>query len=50
MLRRWYSRVRRGGAWVEPWWANHSGMRLRYELERRSDHIGFRVVVVSDTN
>ncbi len=41
-----YSRVRRGGAWIEPGWACRSGMRLRYEPERRSDHIGFRVVAV----
>lgn len=41
-----YSRVRRGGAWVEPGWACRSAMRLRYEPERRSDHIGFRVVAV----
>ncbi len=39
-----YSRVRRSGAWVEPGWACRSAMRLRYEPERRSDHIGFRVV------
>lgn len=38
-----YSRVRRGGAWVEPEWASRSAMRLRYEPPRRSDHIGFRV-------
>jgi formylglycine-generating enzyme required for sulfatase activity len=41
-----YSRVRRGGAWIEYGWANRSAMRLRYEPERRSDHIGFRVAVV----
>ena len=41
-----YSRVRRGGAWVEPGWACRSACRLRYESHRRSDHIGFRVVVV----
>ena len=41
-----FSRVRRGGAWVEYGWANRSAMRLRYEPERRSDHIGFRVAVV----
>lgn len=41
-----YSRVRRGGAWVEDGWACRSAMRLRYEPERRSDHIGFRVVAV----
>jgi formylglycine-generating enzyme len=41
-----YSRIRRGGAWIEPGWACRSAMRLRYEPERRSDHIGFRVVAV----
>ena len=42
-----YSRVRRGGAWNDeaPW--HRSAMRLRYEPERRSDHIGFRVVLVA---
>ncbi len=41
-----YSRVRRGGAWTEDGWACRSAMRLRYEPERNSDHIGFRVVAV----
>jgi formylglycine-generating enzyme required for sulfatase activity len=41
-----YSRVRRGGAWIEPEWACRSACRLRYEPHRRSDHIGFRVFVV----
>jgi formylglycine-generating enzyme required for sulfatase activity len=41
-----YSRVRRGGAWIEPGWACRSACRLRYESHRRSDHIGFRVFVV----
>ena len=41
-----YSRVRRGGAWIEPAWACRSACRLRYEPPRSSDHIGFRVVVV----
>jgi formylglycine-generating enzyme len=41
-----YSRVRRGGAWIEPEWACRSACRLRYESHRRSDHIGFRVFVV----
>jgi len=39
-----YSRVRRGGAWIEAGWACRSACRLRYEPLRRSDHIGFRVV------
>jgi formylglycine-generating enzyme required for sulfatase activity len=41
-----YSRVRRGGAFVEDGWTCRSACRLRYEPERRSDHIGFRLVVV----
>ncbi len=41
-----YSRVRRGGAWIEPESFCRSACRLRYESHRRSDHIGFRVVVV----
>jgi sulfatase modifying factor 1 len=41
-----YSRVRRGGAWSEDGWACRSALRLRYEPDRRSDHIGFRVAVV----
>lgn len=41
-----YSRVRRGGAWIEPGWACRSACRLRYEPHRRSDHIGFRIVIV----
>lgn len=40
-----YSRVRRGGAWSDDGWACRSALRLRYEPERRSDHIGFRVVL-----
>jgi formylglycine-generating enzyme required for sulfatase activity len=41
-----YSRVRRGGAFVEDGMYCRSAFRLRYEPERRSDHIGFRVVAV----
>ena len=41
-----HSRVRRGGAWIEPGWACRSACRLRFEPPRRSDHIGFRVVAV----
>lgn len=41
-----YSKVRRSGAWIEEGWANRSAVRLRFEPERRSDHIGFRVVAV----
>jgi formylglycine-generating enzyme len=41
-----YSRVRRGGAWNDDGTACRSAFRLRYEPPRRSDHIGFRVVVV----
>jgi sulfatase modifying factor 1 len=41
-----YSRVRRGGAWLEAGWACRSACRLRYEHDRSSDHIGFRVAVL----
>jgi formylglycine-generating enzyme required for sulfatase activity len=38
------SRVRRGGAWTDDGWPCRSAFRLRFEPERRYDHIGFRVV------
>ncbi|HEX5051945.1 MAG TPA: formylglycine-generating enzyme family protein [Planctomycetota bacterium] len=41
-----YSRVRRGGAWMDEARFCRSAFRLRYEPPRRADHIGFRVVVV----
>lgn len=41
-----YSRVRRGGAFNDEEKYCRSALRLRYEPERRSDHIGFRVVAV----
>jgi formylglycine-generating enzyme required for sulfatase activity len=41
-----YSRVRRGGAWNDDGMYCRSAFWLRYEPERRSDHIGFRVAVV----
>lgn len=41
-----FSRVRRGGAWNDEGKYLRSAFRLRYEPERRSDHIGFRVVAV----
>ena len=41
-----YSRVRRGGAFTDDGWACRSACRIRYEPERRSDHIGFRIVAV----
>jgi sulfatase modifying factor 1 len=40
------SRVRRGGAWCDDGWPCRSAFRLRFEPERRSDHIGFRVIAV----
>ena len=40
-----YSRVRRGGAWIEDGWACRSATRLRYEPDRVSDHIGLRVAL-----
>jgi formylglycine-generating enzyme required for sulfatase activity len=41
-----HSRVRRSGAWCDDGWPCRSAFRLRFEPERRSDHIGFRVVVI----
>lgn len=41
-----YSRVRRGGAWNDAAKYLRSALRLRYEPERRSDHIGFRVIAI----
>jgi formylglycine-generating enzyme len=40
------SRVRRGGCWTDDGWPCRSAFRLRFEPERRYDHIGFRVVAV----
>jgi formylglycine-generating enzyme len=40
------SRVRRGGCWNDEGWACRSAFRLKYEPERRADHIGFRPVVM----
>lgn len=40
-----YSRTRRGGAWNDPTDYCRSACRSRYEPERRSDHIGVRVVL-----
>lgn len=41
-----FSRVRRGGDWTDDGWACRSAFRLRFEPERRYDHIGFRIVAV----
>jgi len=40
------SRVRRGGCWADKGWPCRSASRLRFEPERRADHIGFRLVAV----
>jgi formylglycine-generating enzyme required for sulfatase activity len=40
------SRVRRGGCWADDGWACRSAFRLRFEPERRYDHIGFRIAAV----
>lgn len=40
------SRVRRGGCWADDGWPCRSAFRLRFEPDRRYDHIGFRVVAV----
>jgi formylglycine-generating enzyme required for sulfatase activity len=42
-----YPRVRRGGAWCDDGWPCRSAFRVRFEPERRSDHIGFRVALVN---
>jgi formylglycine-generating enzyme required for sulfatase activity len=44
-----HSRVRRGGAWSDDGWACRSAFRVRFEPERRYDHIGFRVVMVQNS-
>ena len=40
------SRVRRGGCWADEGWPCRSASRLRFEPERRHEHIGFRVVAI----
>jgi formylglycine-generating enzyme required for sulfatase activity len=40
------SRSRRGGCWADEGWPCRSAFRLRFEPDRRYDHIGFRVVAV----
>jgi formylglycine-generating enzyme required for sulfatase activity len=40
------SRVRRGGCCADEGWPCRSAFRLRFEPERRHDHIGFRVAAV----
>ena len=40
------SRVRRGGCWSDDGWPCRSAFRVRFEPERRYDHIGFRVVII----
>jgi formylglycine-generating enzyme required for sulfatase activity len=40
------SRIRRGGCWADDGWPCRSACRIRFEPERRADHIGFRVVAV----
>ena len=40
------SRVRRGGCWADEGWPCRSAFRVRFEPERRYDHIGFRVAAV----
>lgn len=40
------SRSRRGGCWCDDGWACRSAFRLRFEPQRRYDHIGFRIVAV----
>lgn len=38
------SRSRRGGCWTDEGWPCRTAFRLRFEPERRYDHIGFRIV------
>ena len=40
------SRIRRGGCWADEGWSCRSAFRLKFEPERRADHIGFRPVVM----
>lgn len=40
------SRSRRGGCWTDEGWPCRTAFRLRFEPERRNDHIGFRIVAV----
>jgi formylglycine-generating enzyme required for sulfatase activity len=40
------SRARRGGCWADEGWPCRSAFRVRFEPDRRYDHIGFRVVAV----
>ena len=40
------SRSRRGGCWSDGGWPCRTAFRLRFETERRYDHIGFRIVAV----
>jgi formylglycine-generating enzyme required for sulfatase activity len=40
------SRSRRGGAWTDDRMFCRTAFRVRFEPERRYDHIGFRVVAV----
>ena len=41
---------RRGGGWCDDGWPCRSAFRLRFEPERRYDHIGFRVAAVRTNN
>jgi formylglycine-generating enzyme required for sulfatase activity len=41
-----FSRVRRNGAWCDDGRPCRSASRLRYEPDRRYDHIGFRIAAV----
>jgi len=42
-----FSRARRGGNWGDDGKYCRSAYRLRYEPQRRADHIGFRIVAVA---
>ncbi len=40
------SRSRRGGCWADEGWPLRTAFRLRFEPDRKYDHIGFRTVIV----
>ncbi|HEV3122470.1 MAG TPA: formylglycine-generating enzyme family protein [Isosphaeraceae bacterium] len=43
-----HSRIRRGGGWTDQGLACRSARRHRFEPDRRSDHIGFRIVALPE--
>ncbi len=41
-----FPKIRRGGCYADEGWALRSAFRVRFEPERRHEHIGFRIVAV----